>query len=124
MKTPRWLNRQNRFFSLLRATSVVTLMSAAAGMAVVAISDPLVTVGSPTNRFPQNKQNEPGLAINPINPMIVVAGANDEIDLEACNAGDPTSCPFTQGVGLSGISFSFDGGHTWTQPTYTGWTAR
>jgi hypothetical protein len=124
MKTLRWFNRQNRFFSLLRATSAVTLMSAAAAMAVVAVSDPLVTVGSPTNRFAQNKQNEPGLAINPINPMIVVAGANDEIDLEACNAGDPTSCPFTQGVGLSGVYFSFDGGASWTQPTYTGWTAR
>jgi hypothetical protein len=124
MKTPGWFHRQNRFFSLVRVAGAVTLMSAAAAMAVVAVSDPLVTVGSPTNRFPQNKQNEPGLAINPINPMIVVAGANDEIDLEACNAGDPTSCPFTQGVGLSGVYFSFDGGASWTQPTYTGWTAR
>jgi hypothetical protein len=124
MKTPGWFNRQNRFFSLVRVAGAVTLMSAAAAMAVVAVSDPLVTVGSPTNRFAQNKQNEPGLAINPINPMIVVAGANDEIDLEACNAGDPTSCPFTQGVGLSGVYFSFDGGGSWTQPIYTGWTAR
>jgi hypothetical protein len=124
MKTPSWFTRQSRFFSLVRIASAITLISAAAAMGVVAVSDPLVTVGSPTNRFAQNKQNEPGLAINPINPMVVVAGANDEIDVEACNAGDPTSCPFTQGVGLSGVYFSFDGGATWTQPTYTGWTAR
>ena len=124
MKTPGWFKHQNHFFSFVRVASAVTLMSAAAAIAVVAVSDPLVTVGSPTNRFPQNKQNEPGLAINPLNPMIVVAGANDEIDLEACNAGDPTSCPFTQGVGLSGVYFSFDGGASWIQPTYTGWTAR
>jgi hypothetical protein len=124
MKTSGWFKHQNHFFSLVRVASAVTLMSAAAAIAVVAVSDPLVTVGSPTNRFPQNKQNEPGLAINPLNPMIVVAGANDEIDLEACNAGDPTSCPFTQGVGLSGVYFSFDGGASWIQPTYTGWTAR
>jgi hypothetical protein len=93
----------------------------AAASAGPAYGDSLVTVGSPTTTFPQNKQNEPTVAIDPIDPSIVVAGANEEIDLAPCNG---SSCPFTSGVGTSGFYYSTDGGVAWTQPTYTGFSAR
>jgi hypothetical protein len=105
-------------FAAIIASMIVPLVPSLAAAQTGGVP---VTTGSPSSPFPQNKQNEPAVAIDPLNPQMVVAGANDEIDLAPC-AG--SSCPFTPGVGLSGVYFSTDGGASWSQPTYSGFSAR
>ncbi len=103
--------------------ALVAPIDATAATRSAAGGDALVTVGSPASPFPRNKQNEPAVAIalDASDPSVLVAGANEEIDNAPCAGSD---CSFTAGIGDSGVYFSLDAGHTWTQPTYTGWSAR
>src|SRR4051794_41668309 len=98
-----------------RFVAALVVLSPAAAPAVAQAAEALVNTGSPPGPFPQNKQNEPTVAIDPTNPGVLAAGSNDEIDEGPCVGGD---CPFVQGVGNSGIYFSFNGGARSARPAY------
>jgi hypothetical protein len=105
----------------IRPLPVIVAFALVAPSAALAATDAPVSTGSPPGPFPQNKQNESAVAVDPLDPTIAVAGANDEIDLLPCNG---SSCPFTPGVGVSGVYFSSDGGGSWSQPVYRGLSGR
>lgn len=115
------MNRTRPIAALLALAALVLLLLVAVPAMGYVSGDTLVNTGTGPSPFPVNKQNEPVIAVNPIDPNVMVAGANDEID-NAPAAGNNTS--FTPGIGDSGVYFSFDRGETWMQPTYTGWSAR
>ena len=75
-----------RFFGL---AGLVCVLALGVPAAMAFNPDTLVNVGSlnPLLPFSQNKQNEPALAVDANHTNVLVAGANDEIDMEACNAG-------------------------------------
>lgn len=103
------------------AVLAATILVAANTGLAAAVGGVLVTNGSLPTTFSHDKQNEPAVAIDANHPNVLAAGANDEIDLRGC---DGSSCPLHVGVGVSGIYFSTNGGASWTQPTYTGWSER
>ncbi len=100
-----------RAFPLAMIVAVVMAVSAASAATVTE------TLVSPTaTHFPNNKQNESPMAVNPLNPQNAISGANDEIQEPDCTpaTGGSSSCPFVPGVNTSGVYVTMDGGATWS----------
>src|SRR5256885_13492916 len=86
--------------------------------------DALVSNGSPTTPFSQNKQNEPTITADANSPNILVAGSDDENDKETRKARAGNTPPFTPRVGSSGVYFSFYRGGPRAHPPFPGWGPR
>src|SRR5260370_6209846 len=96
------------------AIPVAALFALIAGATAFASTpDTLVSNGSPTTPFSQNKQNEPTITADANAPNVLVAGSNDEIDEQGCNG---SSCPFTAGIRRARGYFSVCSGSTRDPP--------
>ncbi len=75
------------------------------------------TVSPLATRFPQNKQNESPMAVNPVDPMNAITGANDEIEEPDCTPPSvgSSSCPFAPNTNVTGVYITKNGGATWSQ---------
>ncbi len=67
--------------------------------------------------FPQNKQNESPMAVNPLDAMNAISGANDEIEEPDCTpaTGGSSSCPFNPNTNTTGVYVTKNGGAAWSK---------
>src|SRR6266540_3532444 len=97
------------------AGAVLAAVAAASTASATTVTEHVVSPAA--THFPQNKQNESTVAVNPTNPSIAVAGANDEIQEPDCTpaTGGSSSCPFSPTVDTMGVYITTNGGSSWTQ---------
>jgi hypothetical protein len=109
--------RKLRFTVALGVAAIAVTVLAATGAAVTT-SEHLASPGTAgVTKFPQSKQNESMVAVNPTNPAIAVTGANDEIQEPLCTpaTGGASSCPFDPFTNTTGVYLTTNGGASWTQ---------
>src|SRR5262245_25221183 len=70
-------------FHLVFAQAAVVVVTAI-GVPSAFAADAKVTVGTPTGSTPQNVQSETAVAVDPVAPDVLVAGANDFGDWAPC----------------------------------------
>jgi hypothetical protein len=107
------VTRRNLFVVAVVAATLVALP------ALASLNDPVISSNEPLP-FPQNGQNEPALAIDPMpngaRPMLVVGG-NEYRDQSVCESS--SRCAFKPGIGISGVYYS-DDRRTFIRGRYTG----
>src|SRR5215472_5695209 len=127
-RPPQQIVKTSTSLRLLTATCILTLATAILGSAALTLRANAAQASSPTIignflvdqdqnlQFPQNKQNEPAIARDPLTGALI-AGANDELGQPLC-PGTTTPlaspCPFAPGVPTSAYYRSTDNGKTWT----------
>src|SRR5207249_1279287 len=82
MKEPRMRAAVKRPLLVFASAGTMLVSLAIAGLpqAYSTGVQALVSEGSPTDHHPQNAQNEPAMAVDPLHPATLVAGANDLVD--------------------------------------------
>jgi hypothetical protein len=108
------MRRKPRLLAAAAAAMVAAVAATSTASAATATEH---LVSPAATHFPQNKQNESTVAVNPTNPSIAAAGANDEIQEPDCTpaTGGSSSCPFSPTVDTMGVYITTNGGSTWTQ---------
>jgi hypothetical protein len=106
-----------RKLRLVAAATTAVLATVAGGSTASGATASEHLVSPAATHFPQNKQNESTVAVNPTNPSIAAAGANDEIQEPDCTpaTGGSSSCPFSPTVDTMGVYITTNGGSSWTQ---------
>lgn len=118
----------NKRLSIVAASAALLLLGTSVANASLLFSEAKANTpqvqGDPTSDttavFPTNKQNEPTIAVNPVDSRFLIAGANDEQRQPPCGPGPvrgdtvDSDCSFFPGVGTSGVYTSSDGGASWT----------
>jgi hypothetical protein len=100
---------------LSAAGAALTALLAGSAARAATVTEYLVSPAAA--HFPQNKQNESPMAVNPVDPANAISGANDEIEEPDCTltSSGSSSCPFDPHTNVSGVYVTTDGGTHWSQ---------
>jgi len=106
--------------SLRAVTTTVglaVLLSGASNVHAATVTEQLVSPTPAGTLYPRNKQNESPVAVNPIDALNVITGANDERLEPLCTppTGGSSTCTRDPNTNFVGVYVTTNGGSTWSQ---------